>query len=142
MLDFNIAEDPKTNFSTELHLRKMQSLIFSENSFPEDLKRFIPLSFSVKDHQLSVRGGICGWVSYDFAYIEAVWVDPDFRGKKLGQQLVSAFEAKVKQLDCNKVLVTTNSFANAKNFWSRLGYDLYSELQLARCTVQSFQKNI
>ena len=142
MLECKITEDMKATFSTELHLRKMQNLVFTENILPDELKRFIPISFSLKNSQLSIVGGICGWISYDFSYIEAVWVDPAFRGCKKGQELVFAFESKVKQLNCSKVLVTTNSIANAKDFWKKLGYDLYNELALQHCKVQYFQKSI
>lgn len=140
MASLQISEDRKSDFLFELHLRRMQEFIFSENNIDKNLKRFTPISFSIRNEQNNIVGGIYGWLSYDFAYIEAVWVDTAIRRSSMGRRLIENFELKAKAEHCHKVLVTSNTYADVSGFWKKMGYDLVFELQGVSCNIQYFQK--
>ncbi len=137
-----ISEDSKNSFLFELHLRKVQDIIFAESSIDQSLKRCLPVSFSAKTDTQNLIGGICGWISYDYAYIDAIWIDKEHRNKALGRQLLQKFEQKALAEKCNKILVTSNSFSKSSDFWNKNGFILFCELPGQACDIQYLKKDL
>ena len=64
----------------------------------------------------------CGWL-----FIRYLWVSNALRGKGIGRELMGAAEGRALERGCHSAWVDTFSF-QAPAFYSKLGYDVFGEL--------------
>ena len=86
-----------------------------------------PLSIVEYDNDGNVIGGILGGTYWGWLHIDILWVDENFRSKKIGSQLLIAAENEAKKRGCHSVHVDTMSW-QAPEFYKKHGYELISEL--------------
>ena len=79
------------------------------------------------DENQNVIAGILGGTYWGWLHIDILWVDENFRSKKIGSQLLIAAEKKKKKRGCHSVHVDTMSW-QAPEFYKKHGYELISEL--------------
>jgi GNAT superfamily N-acetyltransferase len=72
-------------------------------------------------------GGLWGVLSYDWLFIELLFVPEEFRRQKLGEELVRAAEGLADQRKCVGVWLDTFGF-QALGFYKNLGYQVFGEL--------------
>lgn len=79
------------------------------------------------DENQNVIAGILGGTYWGWFYIDILWVDENFRSKKIGSRLLIAAENEAKKRGCHSVHVDTMSW-QAPEFYKKHGYELISEL--------------
>lgn len=79
------------------------------------------------DENKNVIAGILGGTYWGWLHIDILWVDENFRSKKIGSRLLIAAENEAKKRGCHSVHVDTMSW-QAPEFYKKHGYELISEL--------------
>lgn len=79
------------------------------------------------DENQNVIVGILGGTYWGWLHIDILWVDENFRSKKIGSRLLIAAENEAKKRGCHSVHVDTMSW-QAPEFYKKHGYELISEL--------------
>lgn len=79
------------------------------------------------DENQNVIAGILGGTYWGWFHIDILWVDENFRSKKIGSRLLIAAENEAKKRGCHSVHVDTMSW-QAPEFYKKHGYELISEL--------------
>lgn len=79
------------------------------------------------DENQNVIAGILGGTYWGWLHIDILWVDENFRCKKIGSRLLIAAENEAKKRGCHSVHVDTMSW-QAPEFYKKHGYELISEL--------------
>ena len=79
------------------------------------------------DENQNVIAGIFGGTYWGWLHIDILWVDENFRSKKIGSRLLIAAENEAKKRGCHSVHVDTMSW-QAPEFYKKHGYELISEL--------------
>ncbi|MBE6352188.1 MAG: GNAT family N-acetyltransferase [Treponema bryantii] len=79
------------------------------------------------DENQNVIAGILGGTYWGWLHIDILWVDENFRSKKIGSRLLIAAENEAKKRGCHAVHVDTMSW-QAPEFYKKHGYELISEL--------------
>ena len=79
------------------------------------------------DENQNVIAGILGGTYWGWLHIDILWVDENFRSKKIGSRLLIAAENEAKKRGCHFVHVDTMSW-QAPDFYKKHGYELISEL--------------
>ncbi|MBO5483357.1 MAG: GNAT family N-acetyltransferase [Spirochaetaceae bacterium] len=79
------------------------------------------------DENQNVIAGILGGTYWGWLHIDILWVDKNFRSKKIGSRLLIAAENEAKKRGCHSVHVDTMSW-QAPEFYKKHGYELISEL--------------
>ena len=79
------------------------------------------------DENQNVIAGILGGTYWVWLHIDILWVDENFRSKKIGSRLLIAAENEAKKRGCHSVHVDTMSW-QAPEFYKKHGYELISEL--------------
>ena len=79
------------------------------------------------DENQNLIAGILGGTYWGWLHIDILWVDENFRSKKIGSRLLIAAENEAKKRGCHSVHVDTMSW-QAPEFYKKHGYELISEL--------------
>jgi ribosomal protein S18 acetylase RimI-like enzyme len=79
------------------------------------------------DENQNIIAGILGGTYWGWLHIDILWVDENFRSKKIGSRLLIAAENEAKKRGCHSVHVDTMSW-QAPEFYKKHGYELISEL--------------
>ena len=79
------------------------------------------------DENQNVIAGILGGTYWGWLHIDILWVDENFRSKKIGSRILIAAENEAKKRGCHSVHVDTMSW-QAPDFYKKHGYELISEL--------------
>lgn len=75
----------------------------------------------VVDESGKRRGGVVSRLWGNWMHVLYLWVDPAFKGKGVGRQLMHKMEAVAIAQGCHSAMVDTFSF-QAKPFYEKLGY--------------------
>lgn len=68
-----------------------------------------------------VVGGLWGESSYDWMFVELLYVPPELRGQKIGARLLARAEAVARERGCVGVWLDTFDF-QARGFYEKHGY--------------------
>lgn len=90
---------------------------------PEPLKFLVLL----RDGHKVVRGGINAVLHYDVLYIDDLFVDAAFRGRRCGTRLMNLAEAEGRRQGAKMAWLDTYSW-QARPFYEKLGYEVFGEL--------------
>lgn len=97
--------------------------IIAEASKAKRAKKITPFAFFIKDPERKILGGIKGSSSYGCLHIDSLWVDPTFRTKGWGGELVHAAENLARKRSCTFISLATMDW-EALDFYKSLGYDV------------------
>ncbi|MBV9302403.1 MAG: GNAT family N-acetyltransferase [Acidobacteriaceae bacterium] len=115
------AAPPDTEVShLEQCLRKYNASIV-EN--PERISLLLTLLDSNKEF----TGGLFGKISYQWLFVDTLWVSEQARGKGQGRRLLVAAEQAARAHGCGNAWVDTFSF-QARSFYEKNGYLVFGEL--------------
>ncbi|MFN8791753.1 MAG: GNAT family N-acetyltransferase [Bdellovibrionales bacterium] len=123
-----ISEDKDPISDLLFHHRAYLKELFSNPHLKPEYKRYLQVSFTARDSLSQKVGGLVGLVSFDYGYIEVVWVDSKVQGQNIGKTLVEEFERRVQALNCQRVQTVINSYDQSLGFWTKLGYSVFHEL--------------
>lgn len=97
------------------------------NDFHAGPDNHVLLNIVEYDENQNVIAGILGGTYWGWLHIDILWVDENFRSKKIGSRLLIAAENEAKKRGCHSVHVDTMSW-QAPEFYKKHGYELISEL--------------
>ena len=142
MEDLLLREDQNKNLSYFIHYKKMLEEIFSASHVDEKFKRIIPLSFSATKSDHTIHGGVTGWIGYDFAILEAIWVEKSYQKKGVGKMLLDKLEKEARDHNCYRILTSTNNVSDSLGFWIKNGFVLLHTVETKETgfTIYYFQK--
>ena len=72
--------------------------------------------------------GLHGEIGGDWLYIASLWVDEPFRGRGLGQALLTRAEEIAREKSCFGIYLYTYSF-QSPGFYERFGYRVFGALE-------------
>ncbi len=82
-----------------------------------------PLTVIMRDSNNTIVAGISGRTIYHKFLINVVWVSDEYRGQRLGYQLMKLAEQEAKQQGCKAAQVDTLAF-QAPNFYQKCGFEV------------------
>ena len=88
---------------------------------------FIEMYAEVEPEKLV--GGLIGYIDWGrWLYIDAIWIDANYRKQGIGKRLVISAEQKAKKKGIKRARLYTFDF-QALPFYQKLGYTVYGELE-------------
>ena len=87
-----------------------------------------PVCLALRDGDGASVGGLWGVVSYDWLFIELLFVPETLRGQGLGAALVGQAEALARERGCLGMWLDTFAF-QARGFYERLGFAVFGTLE-------------
>lgn len=98
---------------------------FNRDRTGED--NFKPLVLFLRDEQKVVIGGVIASTSWNWLYIDVLWVSEDLRSQGYGHSLLVTVEQEAMRRGCERAFLYTFSF-QAPNFYLKRGYEVFGEL--------------
>lgn len=86
----------------------------------------VPMALKLLDGD-RIIGGLTGATNWDWLYIETLAVDPEFRNRGCGRELVAEAERIARERGCRGAWVDTFTFQSPE-FYLRMGYEPFGEL--------------
>ena len=87
-----------------------------------------PLILAIDDAEGGVIGGLWGRTSYDWLFVEVLFVPEALRGRGVGTELMKRAEDEALKRGCHSAWLGTHDF-QAREFYERLGYSRFAELR-------------
>src|SRR5215218_6260352 len=87
-----------------------------------------PLAFYIRDESGAIRGGLVGYLAWQWLYVDLLWVDTPFRRMGYGTGLLAEAERVAREHDCVAARLDTYEF-QARPFYERQGYAVYGVLE-------------
>ena len=86
-----------------------------------------PLVLAMKDEKDEVVAGLIGKTSWEWLFVEALWVHESMRGQDVGTELLNFAEAEARNRGCKFAHLDTFEF-QALGFYKKRGYEKFGEL--------------
>jgi GNAT superfamily N-acetyltransferase len=99
---------------------------FNRSQIPN--KGYVPIFLRLISDDGTFSGGLNGYVSYGWLFIETLWIADSARLQGLGTSLMLAAEKEARKHGCERAWVDTFSF-QARRFYEKLGYVVFGELE-------------
>ncbi|GGC83700.1 GNAT family N-acetyltransferase [Chelatococcus reniformis] len=88
-----------------------------------------PFALLLRDPETGAdRGGLWGKTSYDWVFVELLFVPAVFRGQDLGSRLLAQAEEIGRSSGCTGIWLDTFSF-QARGFYEKNGYTVFGALE-------------
>ena len=101
-------------------------MAFNESAVgPVAITRF---ALYVRDQDGIIRGGLVGYLAWQWLSVDQLWVDEPLRGQGYGAALLIEAETMAREAGCVAVRLDTYEF-QARPFYERHGYTVYGELE-------------
>ena len=94
----------------------------------EQEENFIDLSMKVVEDDKIIAGIITKMYCWNIVYVDTLWVDPDYRGRRIGEKLLIMLENEAKLKGAKLVHLDTFDF-QAKDFYLKQGYEIFGKLE-------------
>ena len=85
-----------------------------------------PIGIFQRDPAKKIIAGCVGNFTWDWLYVDLLWVDVRHQRQGLGKRLMSEAESIAKQRDCTGVWVWTEDF-QAPDFYQKQGYEIFCQ---------------
>ena len=109
-------------------VRFLQDAIDAYNVEKTKRPDYLLVTFSVRDDDDRIVGGIVGDIWGDWLYVRVLWLEEERRLQGYGTQLLRAAEEVAIQQGCRNVYLSTFSF-EAPRFYEKLGYEIFGTLE-------------
>jgi GNAT superfamily N-acetyltransferase len=121
----------KIEFAPDVDLDDVRFLIrkleeHNHAQSPSEYKRN-DLRLFVRDQNGRIVGGLLGLVNMHCLVVQIVWLEEDYRGQGIGEDLVRQCEERGKELGALQSIVETTDF-QARPFYERLGYKVIASV--------------
>lgn len=90
-------------------------------------RNYRTVNLGIRDKSGELIAGLLGSTVWEWLQVNALWVNPNYRGRGYGSALLERAEDQARTLGCKKSRLDTFDF-EARGFYERLGYDVYAEL--------------
>ena len=91
-------------------------------------ENFIDLSMKVVEDDKIIAGIIAKMYCWNIVYVDTLWVDPDYRGRRIGEKLLARLEDEAKLKGAKLIHLDTFDF-QAKDFYQKQGYEVFGKLK-------------
>lgn len=75
----------------------------------------------VSTNQMTSIGGVNIQTYHDYALIDLLWIEPEFRKQGYGRMLVERVESYAKDLGLKRLLLSAYEHHNSVEFWKKMG---------------------
>ncbi len=99
--------------------------MFAEAESAKGMSRVTPFAFLIKDEKGTVLAGVKGSSYYGCLTIDIFWVDPAFRQREWGTQLMHAAEEQGKRRKCTFASIAVMDW-EPLDFYKHRGYEIES----------------
>lgn len=97
--------------------------MFAEAESAKGMSKITPYAFLIKDDKGTVLAGVKGSSYFGCLFIDIIWVDPEFRHREWGTQLMHAAEEQGKKRKCSFSSINIMDW-EALEFYQKLGYEI------------------
>jgi GNAT superfamily N-acetyltransferase len=116
-LSFDVAPSPETRSALGQEINA-----FHARTVPHDSRRFALLLRDAEDH---LAAGLSGVLSWQWLFVEALWVGDAWRRRGIGRALLARAEAHAAAAGCHSAWLDT---FQARAFYLALGYRQFGAL--------------
>lgn len=81
----------------------------------------------LRDTNGRVFGGGLGTVTWNWVYINWLWIEEELRGQGWGREIITSIEKEASKMDCGFSYLNTFDFQGL-GFYQKLGYEIFGEL--------------
>lgn len=85
------------------------------------------LALYLRDGGDAIRGGLTGYLAWEWLYVDLLWVEESLRGQGYGAALLADAERVAREGGCVAARLDTYEF-QARPFYERHGYTVYGVL--------------
>jgi GNAT superfamily N-acetyltransferase len=96
---------------------------FNARTVPMHAERFALLLHDAADQLV---GGLTGVLSWQWLFVDSLWIDDVWRGQGAGRALLAQAERHAKAQGCHSAWLDT---FQASGFYQRLGYTIFGALE-------------
>lgn len=90
-------------------------------------ENFIDLSRKIVKNGKIIAGIIARMYCWNVVYVDTLWVDPNYRERKIGKSLLKNVETEAKSNGAKLIHLDTFDF-QAKDFYEKQGYVVFGKL--------------
>ena len=121
-LNFTAKENPSAEEINELRmsLRAFNQEVAGEYERTDLIQQ-------VRNDSGKLVGGVYGTISWDWLYIDLLWVDESQRGTGLGSKLLQMIEQTANEHNVYRYRLSTTSY-QALDFYKKMGYEVCGEI--------------
>jgi len=119
----------KNIIHTELRKNNMEKCEWLRNnsSYDINITNIKNSNFLVFDDN-KVIGGAIGFIEYNWYFLELLYVDENYRNKKIGTDLIKKIEEVAKEQHLTGIRMETWDF-QAKEFYEKNGYIMFAQIK-------------
>jgi GNAT superfamily N-acetyltransferase len=88
----------------------------------------VPIALYIRDAEGRIRGGLTGFLAWNWLSVDLLWVDAPLRGQGYGAQLLAHAERLAREAACVAVRLDTYD-VQARPFYEHHGYELWGTLE-------------
>ncbi|MDB5589040.1 MAG: family acetyltransferase [Devosia sp.] len=112
---------------TEADRKAIQDALVAFNRSKTTLRDYRDVAVLIRDDAGATIGGLSGYTSYRWMFIELLFVPEHLRGQDIGTQLMAQAEAHARSLGLVGIWLDTFSF-QARPFYEKLGYSVFGTI--------------
>jgi GNAT superfamily N-acetyltransferase len=113
---------------TEADRKAIQDALVAFNRSKTTLRDYRDVAVLIRDDAGTTIGGLSGYTSYRWMFIELLFVPESLRGQDIGTQLMAQAEAHARSLGLVGIWLDTFSF-QARPFYEKLGYSVFGTIE-------------
>ena len=106
---------------------RVRAGLMAFNEFAVGPSKIVRLALYVREPDRTIRGGLVGFLAWQWLSIDLLWVDQPLRGQGYGTALLAQAEQAARDAGCIAARLDTYEF-QARPFYERNGYSVYGEL--------------
>ena len=112
----------------EADRKTIQDALVAFNRSKTTLRDYRDVAVLIRDEAGATIGGLSGYTSYRWMFIELLFVPEHLRGQNIGTKLMAQAEAHARSLGLVGIWLDTFSF-QARPFYEKLGYSVFGTIE-------------
>ncbi|MDB5528066.1 MAG: family acetyltransferase [Devosia sp.] len=113
---------------TEADRKAIQDALVAFNRSKTTLRDYRDVAVLIRDDAGTTIGGLSGYTSYRWMFIELLFVPESLRGQNIGTQIMAQAEAHARAMGLVGIWLDTFSF-QARPFYEKLGYSVFGTIE-------------
>jgi GNAT superfamily N-acetyltransferase len=111
----------------EADRKAIQDALVAFNRSQTTLRDYRDVAVLIRDDAGATIGGLSGYTSYRWMFIELLFVPEHLRGQNIGTKLMAQAEAHARSLGLVGIWLDTFTF-QARPFYEKLGYSVFGTI--------------